>query len=185
MLKVAITGNIASGNSEVEKIISDFYPVYDVDKIAHAILGNIDRKALGEKVFSDPKALKELEDYIHPRVKEEILNIFNGVKTVRNKAGLVGNSTKNNIVFISIPLLFETGFESLFDKIVFLQCNDDLRLERLIARNNYTKEYAIKRMNSQLPQEDKIKKSDYVLDNNSTKEDLKQQVLELLKIIKP
>ena len=80
-----------------------------------------------------------------------------------------------------IPLLFETGFETLFDKIVFVQCDDNLRLQRLIKRNNYTEEYAKKRMASQLPQEDKIKNSDFVLNNNSSKEDLKAQVLELLK----
>ena len=53
MLKIAITGNIASGKSQVEKFISEKYTVYDADKIAHQILGNVDRKKLGEKVFSD------------------------------------------------------------------------------------------------------------------------------------
>ena len=181
MLKVAITGNIASGKSEVEKIVAQFYPVYDVDKIAHNILGNVDRKALGEKVFSNPKALKELEEFIHPKVKQEIINVFNGIETEKNIAGLIAPSSTKNIIFISIPLLFETGFETLFDKIVFVQCDDNLRLQRLIKRNNYTEEYAKKRMDSQLPQEDKIKKSDFVLNNNSSKEDLKAQVLELIK----
>ena len=69
----------------------------------------------------------------------------------------------------------------MFDKIVFVQCDDNLRLQRLIKRNNYTEEYAKKRMDSQLPQEDKIKKSDFILNNNSSKEDLKAQVLELIK----
>ena len=181
MLKVAITGNIASGKSEVEKIVAQFYPVYDVDKIAHNILGNVDRKALGEKVFSNPKALKELEKFIHPKVKQEIINVFNGIETEKNIAGLIAPSSNKYIIFISIPLLFETGFETLFDKIVFVQCDDNLRLQRLIKRNNYTEEYAKKRMDSQLPQEDKIKKSDFVLNNNSSKEDLKAQVLELIK----
>ena len=102
MLKVAITGNIASGKSEVEKIVSQFYPVYDVDKIAHAILGNVDRKSLGEKVFSNPKALKELEEFIHPKVKQEIMNVFNGIETERNIAGLIAPSLNKNIIFISI-----------------------------------------------------------------------------------
>ena len=101
MLKVAITGNIASGKSEVEKIVSQFYPVYDVDKIAHAILGNVDRKALGEKVFSNPKALKELEEFIHPKVKQEIMNVFNGIETEKNIAGLIAPSSNKNIIFIS------------------------------------------------------------------------------------
>ena len=123
MQKIAITGNIAAGKSEVEKIIAQFFSVYDADKIAHKFLGNIDRRALGEKVFSDPVERKKLEDYIHPKVKDEIIKIF--------------SETKDKYVFVSIPLLFETGFDKLFDKILFVQCNDELRLERLMKRNNF------------------------------------------------
>ena len=169
MLKIAITGNIASGKSEVEKIIAQNFPVFDADKIAHKFLGNVDRRALGEKVFSDPIARKKLEGYIHPKVKDEILKIF--------------CESQEKCVFVSIPLLFETGFDKLFDKIIFVQCDDKLRLERLMKRNNFTKEQALKRMNAQMPQDDKINKSDFVIHNNSTKEKLAEQVNELLKKI--
>ena len=166
MLKIAITGNIASGKSAVERILEQEFPVYDADKIAHKFLGNVDRRALGEKVFSDPKARKELEEYIHPKVKAEILEIFESAESQGEK-----------VVFVSIPLLFETGFDKLFDKILFIQCDDDLRLKRLMARNNFTQEQAQKRMDSQLPQEDKIAKSDFVIHNNSSLEELKKEVL--------
>ena len=169
MLKIAITGNIASGKSEVEKIIAQNFSVFDADKIAHKFLGNVDRRALGEKVFSDPVARKKLEEYIHPKVKDEILKIF--------------SESQGKCVFVSIPLLFETGFDKLFDKIIFVQCDDKLRLERLMKRNNFTKEQALKRMNAQMPQDDKINKSDFVIHNNSTKEKLAEQVNELLKKI--
>lgn len=180
MLKVAITGNIASGKSQVEKFISNKnYPVYDTDKIAHKILeqvkdfygydvftdGKIDRKKLGNLVFSNPDLKKKLEEIIHPKVKEEILKIF--------KKGY-------QIVFISIPLLFETGFDKLFDKIIFVQCDDDIRLQRLMERNHITKTQALSRMNSQQEQEEKIKKSDFILHNNSTIRDLETQVNSLL-----
>ena len=166
MLKIAITGNIAAGKSEVEKIISENYPVYDADKIAHKFLGNVDRRALGEKVFNDPIARKELESFIHPKVKDEILNIFTKITTP--------------VVFVSIPLLFETGFDKLYDKILLVQCNDDIRLEHLMKRNNFTKEQALARMNSQMPQEDKIVKSDYVIYNNSNLDELKKQVTKFI-----
>lgn len=161
MLKIAITGNIAAGKSEVEKILAKNFTVYDADKIAHKFLGNVDRKELGEKVFSDPEARKKLEEYIHPKVKNEILKIFE-----ENK----------NIVFVSVPLLFEAGFENLFDKILFVQCDDKLRLQRLMLRNNFTEEQALKRMNAQMPQEEKIQKADYIIHNNSTREELEKEV---------
>ena len=171
MLKIAITGNIAAGKSEVEKIISENYPVYDADKIAHKFLGNVDRRALGEKVFNDPIARKELENFIHPKVKDEIIRIFEEHES---------QADKTKAVFVSIPLLFETGFDKLFDKVLFVQCNDDIRLEHLMKRNNFTKEQALARMNSQMPQEEKIAKSDYVIYNNSSLDELKKQVTKFI-----
>lgn len=183
MLKAAITGNIASGKSQVEKIISEKYPVYDADKIAHKILenqkdfygydvftdGKIDRKKLGELVFSNPDLKKKLEEIIHPQVKQEILKIF---------------EQDLPVVFISIPLLFETGFDRLFDKIIFVSADSKLRLERLMKRNNFTKEEALRRIQSQGAEEEKIQKSDFVICNNSTLTDLKTQTdLALAKII--
>lgn len=168
MLKVAITGNIASGKSQVEKIVAERFSVYDADKIAHEILGNVDRKALGAKVFADSKARKELEEYIHPKVKERILKIF---------------EQESEIVFISIPLLFETGFDKLFDKIIFVTADDNIRLERLMKRNNFTREEALLRMNAQIPQEKKFEKTDYVIYNNSSLEDLEKQVRRIIELI--
>ncbi len=175
MLKAAITGNIASGKSQIERLISEKYPVYDTDKIAHKILdnlkefygydvfinGKIDRKKLGELVFSNPDLKKKLEEIIHPQVKREILKIF-----------------EQNLpyVFISVPLLFETGFDRLFDKIIFVSADSSIRLERLMKRNNFSESEALLRINSQAGEEEKIQKSDFVIYNNSSLNELERQV---------
>lgn len=186
MIKFAITGNIASGKTQVENILKDIgYKVFDADKIAHNILystdkvkeefkeydilehGEISRKKLGNIVFNDSALRNRLEAIIHPLVKQEIKRLF---KEYQNE----------KYVFISIPLLFESKMEDLFDKIILIYCDDDLRLKRLIKRNNLTEEEALTRMNSQICQQEKTNRSDYILKNESTIDDLKQQLIDII-----
>lgn len=178
MLKIAIVGNIASGKSTVEKIIeSKGYKVYDTDKIAHEILATSDeikaifgtnkRNEIAKTVFTDPKKLKQLEAIIHPKVKETLLQIF---------------ETDIEIVFVSVPQLFEAGFENLFDKIIYITADESIRKERLIKRNSFTTEEAQKRINAQ-SENGKKEKCDFVIENNGSLNDLQNQVLEILSIL--
>jgi len=178
MLKVAIVGNIASGKSTVEKILEDKgFKVYDTDKIAHEILasslevielfGTNNRKEIAQIVFKDSKKLKELESIIHPIVKKEIKKIF--INT-------------NETVFISVPQLFEAGFENLFDKIIYITAQENIRKERLIKRNSFTPEEAQKRINAQ-SECNKIEKSDFIIENNGSLEELEQNIVQLLSIL--
>lgn len=177
MLKVAITGNIASGKSEVEKIIENFgYPVFDTDKIAHDILksnsdvekifGTTNRKNLAKIVFSDKTKLKILENIIHPLVKEKIKEIF---------------FLDYSVVFISVPQLFESGFDRMFDKIIFISADKKIRLERLMKRNNIDSKEALIRINAQEDEINKIKKSDFIILNNEGYEQLNDSVQNILK----
>lgn len=171
MSRIAIVGNIASGKSSVEKILEEKgYTVFDTDKIAHKILennsvvekvfGTTDRKVLGNIVFNNPEKMKELENIIHPLVKDEILKIEDG--------------------FISVPQLFEAGYESLFDKIIFVSASEEIRLERLMKRNNLSKEEATKRIKAQLSEDKKIKESNFVIKNEGNFEKLQVEVERVL-----
>lgn len=184
MIKVAITGNIASGKSAVEKLLSaKGFTVYDTDKIAHELLENsnevkeafkgfdiysdnkIDRRKLGKIVFSDKTKLEILEEIIHPQVKNKLIEIF---------------EKDEFIIFVSVPQLFEAGFENLFDKIVFITAPEEIRLKRLMTRNNLTKEEALTRISAQEKEETKIPKCNFVIQNNADLTNLERQVNGLL-----
>lgn len=185
-MKIAIAGNIASGKSTVQKFLEEYgYKVLDTDKCGHQALtltcvkkalagwdifddkGEISRPKLGQIVFNDPHKKSELESLIHPIIKQNILDFFE-----QNKA--------DKLLFAGIPLIFESNMENLFDKIVFIYTEDELRKKRLVERNNYTEEYALLRINSQRPQEEKLAHCDYIIYNNGSVSELKLQIRELI-----
>ena len=188
MIKFAITGNIASGKTSVEEILSEHnYPVLDTDKVCHKLLfeldeiknefknfdvfdanGEISREKLGHLVFDNEKLKQKLENILYPVVRIEIEKFFK--KNKNRKAA-----------FAAVPLLFEAKMESLFDKILFIYCDDKIRLKRLMERNNYDKTYAQKRLDSQMEQSLKISKSDIIINNNSDKTALRQEVEAFIK----
>lgn len=189
MIRVALVGNIASGKSTAEEfLVSKNYKVLDTDKVCHNLLGAdevvnlfkdkdvfsaeniIDREKLGKLVFNDKSLKQKLEDTLYPLVRVQIDKFFD-------------ENSEEKIAFVAIPLLFEAKMENLFDKILFIYCDDKIRLSRLIARNNYTEEYAKIRMNSQMSQDEKVIKSDYIVYNNSTKENLEESLALMIKQI--
>lgn len=181
MIKIGITGNIAAGKSAVENILkSSGYLVFNTDDAAHRLLtGNIDvlrcfgtddRQKLSKIVFSDTDKLKKLENILHPLVRAEILKFFEA-------------NSDRKALFVSVPQLFESGFENLFDKIVLVSASFDVRLKRLMMRNGYDENYAKLRINSQMEQDLKIPLCDFVIDNNSTLEQLEHNTKECLKLL--
>lgn len=173
MISIAIVGNIASGKSTVENVLrKKGYKVFDSDIIAHEVLddlsekileafkdydisenGKISRQKLGALVFDDKNLKEKLENIVHPEIKDRLKKIFEENKLEK-------------YIFVSIPLLFEVGWRNLFDKILFIYTEDKIRLNRLIQRNNFTKDEALARIKSQLPQEEKVKVSDFIINNN-------------------
>jgi dephospho-CoA kinase len=192
MLKIAITGNIASGKSEVEKILQEkSYKVLDSDAITHDLLkvedvkqriceafagfdilenGEILRQKLGKIVFSNKNLREKLEKILHPLVKDEIERFFNSYKGEK-------------VAFVSVPLLFEAHFENFFDKVILIYSDDNIRLKRLMDRNNLPEEYAQNRIDIQMNQDSKKALSNHIIYNNDTIDSLRINVEGILKLL--
>ena len=189
MFVIGLTGGIASGKSTVSKILAQAGAhVIDADKIAHdvvmpkqlawekivshfgmsALLGNgqLDRAALGAKVFSNPAERKWLEELIHPLVREAI-----------EKEIQVWNAEKNEIVVLDIPLLYEVGWDTLADETWVVSVDTATQLKRLVRRDRLSLMQAQKRIDSQMPLIEKVKRADYVIDNMFDLIKTREQVL--------
>jgi len=172
MLRIGITGNIASGKSEVEKVIKKRgYKVFDLDEVVHCIydsdlkvkeqliaeFGTFDRKAIGKVVFVDLNKKKKLESIIYPVLKKNIMDIFD--KNLNEK-----------FLFVSGALLYESGFSEFFDKVIFVDAKEEIRLKRLMKRNNFSLSEAKSRI--KLQNTKNIDKADYIIVNNEKIENL-------------
>lgn len=179
-MRYAITGSIGTGKSTVCDILKQMgYKVYDADKIVHelykepAIISHIafmfpdvvvnnkiDNKKLANIIFNDEYKKHELENYIHPLVKEKML--------------------KMNDCFIEVPLLFESKMENIFDKVITVYCDLDIQVNRIIQRNNIKEVDALKIIRNQMDIKEKVKRSDFVIDNNGDINNVIKQVSDIL-----
>ena len=189
MLKVAITGNIASGKSTVEGFLKESgYKVLDTDDVAHSLIrqehtkeliiskffgvdilenGELSRQKLGKIIFTNEQHRKSLEEILHPLIREEIRQFFKA------------NEDREELVFVSVPLLFEAKFESLFDQIVLIYADDEIRIKRLINRNDLNEEMAKNRLGLQMSQDKKKPLVGHIIFNNGSLDDLACQVKDL------
>lgn len=181
---VGITGGIGSGKSTVSRILRDkgFYFV-DLDMISHEVIQDpgikteifknfgseifdkeeISRKKLGKIVFENKKKLKKLNSIMHPEI----------LKRMRKKI----NESKKNLVFVEIQLLFEVGWENEFDLILLVWADKNTQIKRVLARDKRSENETENIINSQISLDEKIKKSDYVIENNNDNlEDLKNKM---------
>lgn len=192
-LVVGLTGGIASGKSTVSKMFKDMgITVIDADIEARLAVekgepayenivaffgrdilledGSINRAKLGEIIFNDLEKRLKLNSIVHPEVRKRML-------AKRDQAIEAGE----RLIIMDIPLLFESKLTYMVDKILLVYVDAETQLERLMARNHFTKEEAISRINSQMPLKDKIKLSDAVIDNNGTIEETRNQLIRILR----
>lgn len=181
MIKIGLTGNIASGKSAIEDILKKSgFLVFDLDKICADLYLNdenikkqilnefktLNKKEIAHIVFSDSAKKKTLESIIHPKLKEIISELFKK------------NAEK---IVISGALIYEAEFDKFFDKIIFVDAPYEIRLERLQKRNNLNKIEAKKRMDSQ--NTSNKSKADCIIENTGTLKELENKVKEALKLL--
>jgi dephospho-CoA kinase len=189
MLKIGLTGGIATGKSFVLSVLSELgCEVNDADTIAHQAIepgrpayfdivnqfgrdilnedSSINRAALGAIVFVDKSARERLNEIVHPRVYEAQAEWFEEV--ARRDPGA--------IAVVDAALMIETGSYRRFDKIIVVYCDPELQLRRLTERNRFTREQAQARISAQMPSDEKLKYADYSIDTSNGFEDTRRQV---------
>lgn len=186
---IGLTGNIASGKSTVGTILSEHgFPVIEADRIGWMLIkqpeieekvlsafgnvrkdGEIDRNKLGDMVFSDRENLKMLNDIIHPPLLKELKRQIQG--------------STEDIIVVNAALIVEWGIEDWFDNIILVTCDEEVKIERL-TKKGLTREKALQRLQSQIPESEKIPKSDFVIENNGTLEELRAKTLKVINQLK-
>ncbi len=184
---IGLTGNIASGKSAVTRMLAELgADVIDADAVAHEALaagteeaaliaerfgpgvmrpdGAVDRPALGRVVFSDPRALADLEAIVHPGVRRRVYERLD-----RSRA---------DVAVLEAIKLLEGPLVDHVDTVWVVAAPREVRIDRLVRERGLTPEDAARRVDAQNPEEEKIRRADVVIHNDGSMEELRRQVLE-------
>jgi len=180
MLKVGLTGGIATGKSYVLSVMRELgCETMDADIVVHRLIepgqtayeeivahfgtevldpaGRIDRARLGAIVFNDENQRAKLNSIVHPRVFAAQERWFDEVEA--RDPGV--------IAVVDAALMIETGSYRRYDKLLVVHCRPELQLERLMARSNLTRGEALSRISAQMPSAEKLKYADFALDTSN------------------
>lgn len=191
MVIIGLTGNIGSGKSTIANYLRDLgAEVIDTDQIARLVVapgtpglkeiihsfgpgilhsdGSLDRKALANMIFSDAYKKNLLESIVHPLIENEVNKLINKFINDKSKPpkGLV----------LEVPLLIEVGWHKKVNRVWLVVVDRETQIKRVMARDHCSRRHALDRIKSQMPQEEKIKYADQVIDNNQTPEAVKRYV---------
>ena len=191
-LVIGLTGSIATGKSTVSNMFKSLnIPVVDADKIARQVVEpdtetyseiievfgeeilhddrTLNRKTLGQLVFSNEEKRKQLNEIIHPAIRKEML---------RQRDNLI--KLGNRCVVLDIPLLFESKLMHFVDKIIVVYVDEAVQLKRLMERDGYSIDEAKQRIQAQMPVSKKAKMADAIVDNSRTKQESYNQLVAIL-----
>jgi dephospho-CoA kinase len=189
MLKVGLTGSIAVGKSHVLAMLAELGArVIDADQIAREVVtrdseglravvahfgdriltadGLLDRPKLGQIVFADPAARKTLNSILHPLIiskQDELLRRFE-------------QDDPDSIAVIDAALMIESGGYKRLDKLIVVHCRPEIQLSRLMKRDGLSREAAQARIGAQMPQEEKQKYADFLIDTSGDYPETRKQV---------
>lgn len=185
---LGVTGGLGSGKSTVCRLLGQrSVPVVDADEISRECMvpgrrvfeeavaefgpgildeqGQIHRSGLAEKVFGDPEARRRLEEIIHPFV----------IRAIKDRiADFATQGTR--LVVLDVPLLYEAGLDAMCDEVWVVWCRRDQQLDRVVQRGSLTREAARRRLEAQMPLEEKVRRADRVIDNTGSPGELVGQV---------
>ncbi|WP_215142477.1 dephospho-CoA kinase [Exiguobacterium qingdaonense] len=190
MLKIGLTGGIATGKSTVSRLFRERgIPIIDADSIARMVVepggkaiegvkaafpscfhGDVlNRPALGREIFHDEAKRQQLNELMHPAIREEMKEQMQSYE-----------ASGESVVMFDIPLLFEGTMLDLVDYSIVVYCREEIQLMRLMERNGLTKEEALARIHSQIPIEDKKHQADFLVNNNGALGELPPQIDRLI-----
>jgi len=184
-----LTGGIACGKSTVARFFRDLGAyIFDADRVGHEVIepgqpayqeviehfgkdildsgGRIDRKKLGSTVFADPQQLRLLNAIVHPRI----------IACVQQLAAEQEKRNPHAVVILDAPLIFESGISGTMRKVMVAWCRPEQQLERLMANTGASREEAERRIEAQMPIEEKRRRADFVIDCSGTLEQTRAQV---------
>jgi dephospho-CoA kinase len=197
MLIVGLTGGVASGKTTVSRVLEEEGAyIIDADQMARELVrphtpawrklvrafgkdilredGSLHRKKLADKVFTNLRQRKLLNQILHPRIRKEM----------ERRAKEIGQKDPEAVVVIDAPLLVELGDHRKMDKLIVVTSTQTQQIERLKERDGISSEEALRIFSSQMPVEDKVKLADFVIRNEGSLQETKKKTREVYKELK-
>ena len=188
-MKVALTGGIACGKSLLSNFLRELgVETIDADDVVHELIPDpAERRRIAAEVFADPEKRRALEAKIHPVVKERIDQWFEGAgdRSWSSELELEGRGqgsgvSGSGVKIAIIPLLFEAHWEKNFDIICCVVSSRAKQIERMMTTRGMTLAEAEARLAAQMPVEEKARRSQYVIRNDGTAEELRAEAQKLV-----